>query len=197
MVKLTRQTIQGWPMMEPLGKKVHDLLQRNLAPGERILGQVIARYSQAIVATDHKVLVVKTGVIAGTRFGGKATSFDYRTIVGVEVRTGLVSGEFEIIAAALSAPQGNSGRDKRKIEESPNGVIYRKTEAPFFDQMAAKIREMTAAAHGSGTAVNPAQQQTFDMSIPEQIKALSGLHQSGILTDQEFAAKKAELLSRM
>jgi hypothetical protein len=55
--------------------------------------------------------------MAGTTFGGKATSFDYRTIVGVEVRSGFSQGEFEIIAAALSAPQGTapgiSGRSKK------------------------------------------------------------------------------------
>src|SRR5580693_4387620 len=103
MAKPSRDTVDGWPMMQPLGKKEADLLRRNLAPGERVLGQVIARYGHAIVATDHKVLVVKTGIMAGTTFGGKATSFDYRTIVGVETRSGFGTAEFEIIAAGLQA----------------------------------------------------------------------------------------------
>jgi hypothetical protein len=33
--------------------------------------------------------------------------------------------------------------------------------------------------------------------IPSQIEKLAALHASGVLTDEEFAAKKAELLSRM
>jgi hypothetical protein len=33
--------------------------------------------------------------MAGQTFGGKATSYDYRNIMGVEVRTGLSQGEFE------------------------------------------------------------------------------------------------------
>ena len=33
--------------------------------------------------------------------------------------------------------------------------------------------------------------------IPSQIEKLAALHKAGVLTDQEFAAKKAELLSRM
>jgi hypothetical protein len=198
VAKLTRATVDGWPMMQPLGRKESDLLRRNLVAGERVLGQVIANFGQAIVATDHKVLVIKTGLMAGTTFGGKATSFDYRTIVGVEVRSGFVNGEFEIIAGALSAPQGNRRKDRQKIQESPNGVVFGKIESRSFDNMAAKIREMTAVSHGSGTAVNPQSTvQSPATSITDQIKALSELHASGILTDEEFSAKKAELLSRL
>jgi len=198
MAKLTFEYVDGWPLMQPLGKKEADLLNRNMAQGERVLGQVIGSFGQVVVATDHKILVVKTGLMAGQTFGGKATSFDYRTLVGVEVRTGFAQGEFEIIAAALSAPQGNRNRDKVKISESPNGVVFGKSDGRHFDAMAAKIREMTAAAHGAGTAVRPQPAPAAsEPSIPEQIKALADLHAAGILTDDEFAAKKSELLARM
>jgi hypothetical protein len=33
--------------------------------------------------------------------------------------------------------------------------------------------------------------------IPDQIKKLADLHAAGVLTDEEFAAKKADLLDRM
>lgn len=194
MTKLKVKTVDGWPIMEPLGTKESDLLRRNLAQGERVLGLVIGNSRQAVVATDHKVLVVKTGMMAGQTFGGKATSIDYRTIVGVEVRTGFSQGEFEIIAASMQAPQRNRSKDKINILESPNGVVFVKSSGHIFEKMAAKIREMTAAAHGSGTAVNP---QVMPTSIPEQIRSLSDLHAAGILTDDEFSAKKAELLARM
>jgi hypothetical protein len=120
MARLTVKTVDGWPVMEPLGEKEGDLLKRNMAPGERVLGQVIGSRGQAVVATDHKVLLVKTG----------ATSFDYRYLVGVEVTTGWAIGEFEIV----------------DIEENPNGLAFNKQDARHFDAMAAKIREMTGAA---------------------------------------------------
>lgn len=44
-------------------------------------------------------------------------------------------------------------------------------------------------------ATAPAEGSTGN--IPEQISRLSELHGAGILTDDEFAAKKAELLARM
>ena len=198
MAKIATKTVDGWPMMEPLGAKEADLLRRNLAEGERVLGQVIGNSRQAVVATDHKVLVIKTGMMAGQTFGGKATSFDYRTIVGVEVRTGFSQGEFEIIAASMQAPQGNRNKDKVKVLESPNGIVFFKSNRNVFDRMAAKIREMTAAAHGAGTALNPhPAPPASGSSIPEQIRSLSELHAAGILTDDEFSTKKAELLARM
>lgn len=196
MVRLTAKSVDGWPMMEPLGPKESDLLRRNLVQGERILGQVIGNSRQAVIATDHKVLVIKTGMMAGQTFGGKATSIDYRTIVGVEVRTGFSQGEFEIIAASMQAPQRNRNKDKVNILYSPNGVVFIKGNGRLFEKMAAKIREMTAAAHGAGTAIRP-QADSPQPSIPDQIRQLSELHAAGILTDGEFSAKKAELLARM
>ena len=46
---------------------------------------------------------------------------------------------------------------------------------------------------GEQTAVAPAPGQ----SVPEQIEQLAQLHQRGVLSDAEFARKKAELLDRM
>jgi hypothetical protein len=197
MARLTVKTVDGWPLMAPLDKKEDDLLKRNLAPGERVLGQVIGSHGQAVVATDHKVLVVKTEMMAGQTFGGKATSFDYRNLVGVEVRTGWALGEFEIIAAA-HAPRRSRVKDRVDVKESPSGLVFNRQDARYFDAMAAKIREMTGAAHAAGTAVRPQTAPPATApSIPDQIRALAELHAVGILTDDEFTAKKAELLARM
>jgi len=56
-------------------------------------------------------------------------------------------------AVAPPAPRDRS-KDKVKVLESPNGV-FNKGNRDLFEKMAAKIREMTAAAHGAGAAVKP------------------------------------------
>jgi uncharacterized RDD family membrane protein YckC len=48
---------------------------------------------------------------------------------------------------------------------------------------------------GSGPSSTTPSRPSED--IPSQIEKLAALHDSGVLTDEEFAAKKAELLSRM
>ena len=48
-----------------------------------------------------------------------------------------------------------------------------------------------------GGARGPASTQEMGASIPEQIEKLDDLRKRGVISEQEFAAKKAELLNRM
>jgi hypothetical protein len=142
--KKIRTYNDGWPLMQPLGAKEVQLRDQNLTSGERVLGQVIGRCDQAVVATTQKVLVVKHGFMAGQPFDGKATSYDYRDIMDVEVRTGFSQGEFELIVGGLAAPKDNRNKDKVEVMESPNAVIFRSTNQKFFQSMAAQIRLMAS-----------------------------------------------------
>jgi uncharacterized membrane protein YdbT with pleckstrin-like domain len=56
-----------------------------------------------------------------------------------------------------------------------------------------KFDRMRGPADPPAAPVDPTKQHT----IPEQIDQLSELHQRGVLSDAEFARKKAELLDRM
>jgi hypothetical protein len=47
-----------------------------------------------------------------------------------------------------------------------------------------------------GGRQQPATQQS-GLSIPEQIEKLDELRKRGVISEQEFAAKKADLLNRM
>lgn len=178
-----------------------------------MLGQVIGSFGQAVIATTHKVLIVKTGLMAGQTFGGKATSFDYRNIMGVEIRTGFATGEFEIIVGGLATPAGKRNGNKVKASEAPNAISFGSVDQKYFQMMAAQIRMMAARPLNptpqpqnisTQRPNTPPQSPTVpsnggsgQLSIPEQIRQLAELHAAGILTDAEFSGKKAELLSRM
>lgn len=194
MAKLTFTHKDGWPVMSPIGKKEAELLKRNLTPGEIVIGQVIANFGQVVAATDQKVIIVKTGLMAGQTFGGKATTFDYRNIGAVEVRTGFAQGEMEFINPSMPSSQGNHNKDKVKIAETPNGVVFAKNNAGLFQEFAGKVREMVGTANSSGPSDQPA---AVAPSILDQIRQLGELHSAGILTDEEFSTKKGELLERM
>ena len=196
VAKLTCTYKDGWPLMAPLGPKEVKLRNQNLAPGEQVLGLVIGNFSQTVIATTHKVLIVKHGIMSGQTFGGKATSYDYRNIMGIEVRTGFSQGEFEVIVGGLATPSGNRNKDKIKATEAPNAIVFPKVNQKYFQGMATQIRLMLSRpmAVSSDRASHdvPIPQQ-----IPEQIRQLAELHAAGILTDAEFAEKKADLLGRM
>jgi len=59
----------------------------------------------------------------------------------------------------------------------------------IYRQMEANSNRMY---HGGPAATQPAA-----ASIPEQIEKLDELRQRGVISEQEFAAKKADLLNRM
>jgi hypothetical protein len=144
ITKKTHTYSDGWPVMQPLGAKEVQLRDQNMTSGERVLGQVIGWFDQAVIATTQKVLVVKHGYWAGQAFGEKATSYDYHNITGVEVRTGFSQGQFEVIVDGLATPSGNRKKDQVEVTESPNAVIFRSTDQKLFQSMAAQIRLMAA-----------------------------------------------------
>ena len=144
IAKKTDTYSDGWPVMQPLGAKEVQLRDQNMTSGERVLGQVIGWFGQAVIATTQKVLVVKHGSMAGQAFGEKAASYDYRDITGVEVRTGFSQGQFEVIVGGLAAPGGNRNRKQSEVTESPNGVIFRSIDKKLFQSMAAQIRLMAS-----------------------------------------------------
>lgn len=191
MTRLNCEYVDGWPFMSPLGEKEFNLLQSTAGPDEEILGVVIGQFNQTVVATAYRVIFVKTGITAGQTFGGKATSFDYGNIVGVEIRTRMMYGDFVLISAGLPIIRGESSSEKIQIPHSPNGIEFFKSELLIFQAMATKIRERTFQL-SSGQNQSPSTE-----SIPDAIRKIAELHKSGILSDEEFQSKKAELLKRL
>ena len=174
--------------MNPLGKKESALLAQHLAPGEKVLGQVIGNFGQAVVATDQKLLVLMTGLMSGQAFGGKATGFDYRTVVGIEVRTGFAQGEFEILAGGLGNNQRSNVGAKVNMAEQPNGLVFDKGDAAAFNVIAGKVRELTALTRAPVTA-------TSVLSVADELAKFAVLRDQGILTEEEFQARKSALLN--
>jgi Short C-terminal domain len=63
--------------------------------------------------------------------------------------------------------------------------------------IAAPAQQLIAARRQPSAAPVPQRARTPTADIPDQIARLAELHKQGILTEEEFAAKKAELLSRI
>lgn len=196
--KMTKNTVpltgDGWPMVEPLPKKEAALLASTLTSSETILGQLVGQYHQTVVATASRLIVAKSGMMVDSMFGGKCTSFDYANITAVEIRTTLAQGYFEITAGGMTLPNAKGLEKSIRQQELPNVVTFYKSERERWDLFAGKVREISYAMR-SGTPSSKA--TATNASIPEMISQLAQLHEAGILSDEEFAEKKADLLSRM
>lgn len=82
-----------------------------------------------------------------------------------------------------------------------NAVQAEKIQCPHCGALNNKANSLCFACHNSLTE-KPEQEKPVQKSIPEQeplslIKQLADLHSQGILSDQEFETKKAELLAKL
>ncbi|TMC55648.1 MAG: hypothetical protein E6J20_00140 [Chloroflexi bacterium] len=176
--------------MDTLHKRADRLLAENVSEGERILAKCVgADDIYSVVVTDRRVFIIKVGWRTGQTGGGAVTSYDHRTITSVEVRFSMLTGIFEVTAGGMQNKRLSAyGKDAR---EAPNAFPIQKKQTAKFQQVAALIREQAGAASAPVMAA-PATE-----GIPDQIAKLASLRDAGILTADEFEAKKAELLARL
>ncbi|MCU0309957.1 MAG: PH domain-containing protein [Acidimicrobiales bacterium] len=100
-------------------------------------------------------------------------------------------GDLQIESASETGSQ--RFEDIRKPDAVQN-EIYQQIEANEIkgaDRISGGINAAHAAAAAAAAAATPAQ------SVPEQIEHLARLRDQGVLTEDEFQTKKAELLGRM
>jgi hypothetical protein len=158
------------------GKEVKRLAT-HLREGERV-----ERLAQAnrpgkpgvglLALTDRRLLLVKERM-----FGAKAEDFTLDKISWVEWKSGLATGTATISSMGNKLEVGMNKDDGKAITDL------------LRDRISAL--QSASAATGSGQGTEPAR------DIPDQIRKLGELRDAGVLTEEEFEAKKAELLSRM
>jgi Short C-terminal domain len=178
-------------------KGLHEMavaqVEQTLAPDESVRLVIHGASKQAIIATDRRALVFKKGFMAGASFGSELTSWTYRTLVGVQIHTGMMTG-----AVVLQAPGQTGARtsnwkgDDVDPNQAPNAIPLNRP----FDAARARVAELSRLieeAHRSQQAVvSPSPPAD---SVADELRKLADLRTEGVLTDQEFADLKAKLLS--
>ena len=206
--ELTESTLPNKPNSkvaggsEVLSKKVRKLAQQNMSEDETVRFCLlspsgIGGWSQAIVALDDRLLVIKPGMAAMATFGARVTSFYYRDITGIEVNTGLVQGVIEINTPSY---QGIAQKDFWSVRDNnknpfqvtnclPISKRDLKDYRPYIDRLRTMIRE---AKHGPTTP--PAPHQSGN-TLSSELEKLVSLRDLGVLTDEEFQQAKKRLIS--
>lgn len=180
-----------------LKPRTQRLLTGTLGANETVLAAMNgATAASTLVLTDQRAIIIKVGWMTGQTLGGKVVSFPYRNITSVEVRASIASGTFEISAGGMQGPERSywsvNKSGQANAWHSPNTIPIAKRQVGTFQRAADLIREQSERASGSGAASAPAAQ-----TIPEQIQSLAALRDQGLLSAEEFDAKKTELLGRM
>jgi hypothetical protein len=107
----------------------------------------------------------------------------------------MMTGSFEIAAGGVSgAEHAYWGGKQNDAWHAPNVIPIAKRQMATFQHAASIIRERSRVATTPQPVSAPATQVA---SVPERLKELASLRDAGIVTEEEFSKKKAELLERL
>jgi hypothetical protein len=155
------------------GKREIVKLDEHLWPDEHV-GEMTTGYygggTGLIVLTDRRLFFLKDGWVNKTH-----EDFPLEKVSSVAFSSGLLLGKITVFAS------GN----KAEIEN-----VEKKDGKRIVDNMRARL----SAAMVPAPQAAPAAQASSPI---EQLKELGALREAGVVSDQEFAAKKVELLARV
>jgi hypothetical protein len=164
----------------------------NLEKDEKVLSKLRGRFGQGLVVTERHIFVLKWGYMAGNMFGGRCIGYAYPSITALELKKHATYGLVQILTPAthdnrkLSYWDNNNNND---ADKSDNAVVFGsdKTNIELFQEAVMLARGVMVKMNGS----TPAAAANDDLS---QLEKLAELHDKGIITEQEFAAKKKQIL---
>lgn len=187
----------GQDLIGALDSRGESLLADNLSDGETVVAKAQGDFGQALVLTDRRLYVVKWGFQAGQTFGGKCTGFDYRHLTSIEIKKHAVT---RMVVVNSASNQNNNKlsywgdrKDGNNAIAADNVVTFSAKDDGLFQQMVNMGRESIMESQRPATAGPSAAADS-----PEtRLEKLAGLLDRGLLTDAEFVAQKARILSEM
>jgi hypothetical protein len=183
-----------------IGSGVAGLIQQHSSPDEAIEAAVIGTNGYALVAYADRMVLAKKGIGAGSFGGGRATTFVYRNVTGVQVNTGIVTGTIVIAAPGFNNSPGDFWASHSGTRASsndnphhlPNVLPITKGGLRKYAVDIARIQELVREAQQAPAPPAPA---PAAVDIADQLAGLTRLHDTGALTDEEFAAAKKRLIA--
>ena len=130
-----------------------------------------------VVTTDR--VIHRVGVISEARHRDPARADQHRVLQSVGLR-----------APPRGRRSGHRVRGERGAETFEDVRKPAIVQNEIYRQMEANSTRMYGGRQQAAT-------QQAGLSIPEQIEKLDELRKRGVISEQEFAAKKADLLNRM
>lgn len=103
---------------------------------------------------------------------------------------GLVNGFILFVTAGMQVPNAKFGSQMKDLSRLPSAVIFTKKGQADFEHLREVVEQAIADHHSKAGSTTIVQQN----SEADELAKLADLRDKGILTDEEFAAKKAQIL---
>ncbi len=168
------------------------ILQSNLADGETVLVRLKGAFKEALVCTDRRVMIVKSGFMTGQMFGADVFQIPYPNVSGAQVKYRIFSGYFELSAGGMqNIAKSYWSTDKNTDPaKAPNCVsLNSKSQAALFRSACAFITERAGQSHAQASATSASGQD-----IASAIERLWKLKNDGAIDQAEFDLAKKRLL---
>lgn len=173
-------------LIEDLGLEGEKILAENLSETEEIRIKVKGSFGEALVITDKRLYVSKWGLMTGNMFGGRCNAFDFAHITSIELKKGLMTGTVEILTAAT--PNIKASYWTTQSNYSDNIIAFGAEKFEVFERAVKigreAISENKTRSMGGGTKEN----------YLDELEKLSQLKERGIIAEEEFNAKKKQIL---
>jgi hypothetical protein len=127
--------------------------------------------------------------------GEKKIALDQITSVRWKQPSRLIRGYIAFSLPGRVERKSGFGKQTVDAAKDPDAVVFGFTQADAFLALKEKIEDALAQHHAPSPAPVPAAAPEADPA--EQLKKLADLHESGLLTDEEFAAKRAALVDQL
>jgi hypothetical protein len=111
-----------------------------------------------------------------------------RGLVGTVARTAVVAGTATVVSGGISRHQqkkANEAAEAQAYEQQQQAPAYAPAPQPQYQAPQPQYQE----------APQPAAPATLGPEVIQELQQLAQLHQSGVLTDEEFNTQKARLLA--
>lgn len=112
-----------------------------------------------------------------------------RSVVGTVARTAVVAGTATAVVGGVSRHQAG------KQEQAADAAAYQQQQQEAQMQAMAQQAAAQQAAAQAAAAPPPAAAPAPANDLTSQLQQLAALKEQGILSDEEFAAAKAKLIS--
>lgn len=191
-------------LLEGFPARIEATLSEVLAgSSDTVLLKLKGAFKEGLICTESRVIILKSGFMTGQMLGTNAFQQPYSNIAGVQVQWHLMSGYFELSAGGMQNTQKRYWSQNRNTDPSkaPNCIsLNSKSQAEKFRQACSvilnrvdEVRRVAPLPSG----VFPTVPATLNDDVLSILERLGKLRDDGVVSEEEFFTKKAELLKRL
>lgn len=204
VVPAAQQAAVSNATVDALPKRVRKHTTGHISDAERILFFLEGTQHQTLVALVDRVVIMKPGFMANATGGCRVTTIHYSEMTGIQVNTGHLMGVLQVTSPSYPAVRADYWTSANKATKAgvdsatvaPNCIPIAKKQVTKWEPQLERLRQLIAEAHAPVKVTTPALVSS-PPSAADRLKQLAELRDDGIISAEDFDAKKTQLLQEL